>query len=117
LPIILARTNTIHPLTAPFFGSCSEFNTIIFIFFLFSGDSFQESDKYAIQARIDSVWGEDMSLFRLLFIALPKCPLRSRLKIATALQQWVGARRWREEEGTGNGGFSAAGLNAGLHGN
>jgi len=38
-----------------FFGSCSEFNTIIFFFFLFSGDNFQESDKYAIQARIDSV--------------------------------------------------------------
>jgi hypothetical protein len=56
-----------------------------------------------------------MSLFRLLFVALPKRPLRSRLKIAmqslgrsAAMARGGGNReRW----------VSAEGLNVGLHGN
>ncbi len=57
-----------------------------------------------------------MSLFRLLFVALPKRPLRSRLKIATALQS-LGRSAAMAREGNREQWVSAAGHNAGLHGN
>ncbi|CAK9218194.1 unnamed protein product [Sphagnum troendelagicum] len=58
-----------------------------------------------------------MSLFRLLFVALPKRPLRSILKIATALQSLGRSAAMARGGGNRERWVSAAGLNAGLHGN
>ncbi len=59
-----------------------------------------------------------MSLFRLLFVTLPKRPLRSRLKIATALQSLGRSAAMARGGGRNRERWvSAAGLNAGLHGN
>jgi hypothetical protein len=102
---------------AVFFCSCSEFNTIIFFFFLFSGDSFQESDKYAIQARIDSVWGEDYILVPSSFY----CP--AEVSIAEQIEDCHRVAAMGRSAAMARGGgnrerwVSAAGLNAGLHGN
>jgi hypothetical protein len=89
---------------AVFFCSCSEFNTTIFFLFLFSGHNFQESDKNAIQARIDSVWGEDYVLVPSSFCYPAEASIAEQIEDCHSVaelgsERGDGARR-REEQGT-----------------
>lgn len=94
-----------RPLTAPFFFcSCSEFNTTISILLLFSCHNFQESDKNAIQARIDSVWGEDYVLVPSSFCYPAEASIAEQIEDCHSVaelgsERGDGARR-REEQGT-----------------
>jgi hypothetical protein len=102
-PKLVERSLTSSSRCAVFLGSCREFNTIIFFFFLFSGDNFQESDKNAIQARIDSVWGEDYVLVPSSFCCPAEASIAGQIEACHSVadlgsERGDGARR--KEQGT-----------------
>lgn len=107
-----------RPLAAPFFWVAAENLIPSFSFsFYFLVTIFKNRTRMQFKHELIQFGVKIMSLFHLLFVALLKRPLRGRLKLATALQilgrSAAMARGGRNRERW----VSAAGLNAGLHGN